>query len=328
MATFKDLLLNVTAFFILLSLLLNGSGNANGAAAPFAEALSIVDMHAHFFRTSSASVVSAMDRERIAKAVFMPVPNAGRSRRRGATDEFYREAALAGPERLVAFYGGNELNQQLSATSPSGVSADMKERFQKSVEDVLQKGGYKGIGELGPRHIAWAPGMREIEYPADHPLMLALADIAAKFDIPLDIHMEATAKTLAELDRLLTHYPKTKIIWEHAGWSNTGLATPEVIAKLMQRFPNLLSTIKYREAKTETQAQINLLDRNGALAPAWKSLFEEFSERFLVGTDVKLGEEDKDYRIAQSYRKILGQLSESSAKNIASGNGIKLLMLK
>jgi amidohydrolase family protein len=319
---------DIAALLILLSLLLTITWPVNGAQSPFADALSIVDMHAHFFQISPASVVSAMDRERIAKAVFMPVPNAGRSRRRGATDEFYREAAYAFPARLVAFYGGNELNQQLSNTLPSSVSAEMKARLQKSVEAVLRKGGFKGIGELGPRHIAWAPGMREIEYPADHPLMLALSDIAAKFDIPTDIHMEATAKTIAELERLLAHNPKTKIIWEHAGWSNTGLATSEAIASLMRRYPNLFSSIKYREVKTETQAQIRLLDRNGTLAPAWKSLFEEFSTKFFVGTDVKLGEEDKDYRIARDYRKILGQISEPSAKNIASQNANNILKLR
>ncbi len=323
----KEWLVILTAFF-LLSFLLNGTGNANGAGSPFTNALSIVDVHAHFFQISSASVVSAMDRERIAKAVVMPVPNAGSSRRRGATDEFYRKAAIAFPERIAAFYGGNELNQQLSATPPSSVSADMKERFQKSVEAVLQKGGFKGIGELGPRHIAWAPGMREIEYPADHPLMLALVNIAAKFDIPMDIHMEATAKTIAELERLLAHNQNTKIIWNHAGWSNTGSAAPDVLNTLMRRHTNLFSSIKYREAQTEIQAQIKLLDQNGTLAPAWKSLFEEFSSRFFVGTDVKLGDEDNDYQLAKDYRKILGQLTESNAKKIASENAVSLLKLK
>ena len=144
----------------------------------------------------------------------------------------------------------------------------------------------------------------------------------------MDIHMEATSNTLAELEQLLTYNPKAKIIWEHAGWSNTGLATPEAIASLMRRNANLFSSIKYRDAKTDIQAQIRLLDRNGTLAPAWKSLFEEFPLRFFIGTDVKLGDEDNDYRIAQAYRKILDQLSPPSAKNIASQNASNLLKLR
>jgi hypothetical protein len=59
----------------------------------------------------------------------------------------------------------------------------------------------------------------------------------------------------------------------------------------------------------------------------WGSLFEEFSERFFIGTDVKLGDTESDYRHARTHRRILAQLSESTARKISWENAKRLLGL-
>jgi predicted TIM-barrel fold metal-dependent hydrolase len=228
----------------------------------------------------------------------------------------------------VAFYGGNTLNQTLVTTNAAGISDKERELFRADVEKILRGGGYKGIGELGPRHIAFRPGMHEIQYPADHPLMIVLADLASQYGIPLDIHLEATPETVAQFERLLGSNAKAKIIWAHAGWSNTGLATPELMRKLMSAYPNLYSSIKYRRPRGEAQEKVALMTGSGRLNSDWKSLFEEFADRFVIGTDVKLGDEDDDYQIAEAHRRILRQLSQAATVKIGWENAVQLLRLK
>ena len=237
--------------------------------------LPLIDVHAHFFQLPASSVVKAMDNHQVSMAIVMPVPNAGAARgrnsarKRNATDDFYLAAANSYPRRLIAFYGGNTLNQTLVMAETRSVTNKDRELFRKEVDDELKDGSYRGIGELAPRHMAWRPGMREIQFPADHPLMLDLADLAAQYETPIDIHLEATKESLAQFERLLAHNPKTKIIWSHAGWSNTGLATPELIKRLMSQYPNLYSSIKYRRAG-EARQKVSLLDAEAVLAPDWK----------------------------------------------------------
>ena len=309
-------------FFLLL-----GVASNVGSEGPSDSA--IVDAHAHFFQMPASQLIKAMDEHNVNVAVVMPVPNAGTirgrnsNRNRTATDDFYLAAAKTFPRKIAAFYGGSTLNQILLTTQANALSNKDRESFRNHVIENLKE-GYRGIGELGPRHIAWRPGMHEIRFPADHPLMRDIADVAAQYDIPLDIHLEATGDSVPQFERLLAHNPKTRIIWAHAGWSNTGLATPELIKMLMSRYSNLYSSIKYRRT---TGQNPGLFDNRGTLNPNWKSLFEEFPERFVVGTDVKLGDEDTDYRIMDSHRAILRQLSNDAAKKIGWENAVKILHL-
>ncbi len=324
----KKLISSVTPFLISLTLLLGPTSQVFGGESQSPRSLPLIDIHAHFFQMAPEAVIRAMDDEAISMAVFMPVPNAGRSRRRGASEDFYLEAAKVFPARLAAFFGGNELNQELAGIDGSSVTDSGRERFRERVETILKQGGFKGIGELGPRHMAYVAGMREIEYPADHPLMLVLADLAAKYELPIDVHLEANEKTVAQFERLLARNGRARIIWSHAGWSNTGLATPGLIRKLMAKYLNLYSSIKYRKPESATQEAVKLMDEKGTLVLAWRSLFEEFPERFFIGTDVKLGDNETDYRHAAGHRRILEQLSEATARKIAWENASNLLGLK
>jgi cytosine/adenosine deaminase-related metal-dependent hydrolase len=319
-----------SALFVAAALTWGLAPQAAGQKAGSLASPPLIDMHAHFFRLGSDEVIKAMDEAGISIAVFMPVPNSGRSRRRGVSEDFYADAAAASSGRIAAFYGGNELNQEFMNTPADKVSTEQKERLRKRVAEILSRGRYKGIGELGPRHIAWDPGQYEIDYPADHPLMLLVADLAAEYGLPMDVHLEATAESLPRFERLLAHNGNAKIIWAHAGWSNTGLGTPELMRRLMARYPNLYSSVKFAPLRNLTAEgrKAALIDDKGTLAPAWKSLFEEFSERFVVGTDVKLGEQGQSYGKVEGTRGLLARLSDSAAKRIAYENAMSLLGLK
>src|SRR2546421_10470580 len=93
--------------------------------------------------------------------------------------------------------------------------------------------------------------------------MLLLADIAAEHNVPIDLHMEALPQTIptpaaygppnpqalhgniAPFERLLSHNPRAKIVWAHAGADNIRYGTPTPSRRLVQAHPHRYMELKY-----------------------------------------------------------------------------------
>ena len=104
--------------------------------------------------------------------------------------------------------------------------------YESGQAEELIKMGVAGFGELSIEHLSLPQSpVKDYEYaPADSPLMLLLADIAAENNVPIDLHMEALPQTIptpkeygppnppelhgniGPLENLLSHNPKAKII--------------------------------------------------------------------------------------------------------------------
>ena len=142
--------------------------------------------------------------------------------------------------------------------------------------------------------------------PPDHPLFLRLADLAARYDLPIDLHMEAIPEempmpprfksppnprilkpNIAAFSRLLTHNRKAKIIWVHLGWDNTEKRTIALTRRLMAENPNLYMSIRIASGMRERKVVKPTfpLSEDGRLKPEWLALFQEFPDRFLIGSD-------------------------------------------
>ncbi|MBN1269714.1 MAG: hypothetical protein JXB04_09015 [Kiritimatiellae bacterium] len=101
--------------------------------------------------------------------------------------------------------------------------------------------------------------------PADHPLYLLLAEVAAERDVAIDMHMEAVVKsrpmpdnlrrasprnpatlqaTVAEMENLLVHERGARIVWQQAGWDNTGEFGVDLIRRLLAAHPNLYFALR------------------------------------------------------------------------------------
>ena len=165
----------------------------------------------------------------------------------GGTQEDYGIPKLSElyPNRIVSLYGGPALRMLYRAVEAGNYTRRQQKKFVRLVKGAMQSGEYKGFGEIGLHHMETVKRNGPI-IPADHPWMLILADIAAKYDAPIDIHMEATDENLGALERLLAHNRKAKIIWAHTGWSELGHAAADVWERLMARNPNLYGSIKHR----------------------------------------------------------------------------------
>ena len=182
-----------------------------------------------------------------------------------------------------------------------------------------------GIGELSLRHRPFSNSPPEGDnYPANGPIAMQIYDLAASYRVPVIVHVEHEYS--GELERALEHNRNTTIIWAHMGDAQTPL-----IAQMMQRHSNLYADISTRNPFYERRVPIeeqSLTYEDGTLKGEWRTVFEEFPDRFLFGID--LGPPNRLAileEVMHYYRSVLAQLTSSTAEKIAHKNIKRLLGL-
>jgi predicted TIM-barrel fold metal-dependent hydrolase len=209
------------------------------------------------------------------------------------------------PGRFAWLGGGESLNIMIhKAAKKRTVDSSLKKRFRETALNILDKGAV-GLGEFAVEHFSFNHDHPYESVPADHPLFLLLADIAAERGVPVDIHMVAVPgdmplpkrrillrsgrnpdmlrENITAFERLLRHNRGAKIIWSHVGWCNTGYRTTELCEKLLKRHPNLYIGFKLsRESVPETRP---LTEDKSRIKTAWLGLMQAFPDRFVIGTD-------------------------------------------
>lgn len=189
-----------------------------------------IDAHLHLVGGRNAAdysgavdaAVREMDRFGIAVAIVMPTPQID-------AQSPYDHPSYAGAlgryrGRFAFLAGGGLLNPVIHRYADAAKVTDaVKARFTADAERALDAGA-SGFGEIAALHVSAVAGHPFESVPADHPLLLALADVAAKRGVPIDLHMDAVdgeaplpprmagganppklTDTLAALPRLLAH---------------------------------------------------------------------------------------------------------------------------
>jgi hypothetical protein len=247
------------------------------------------------------------------------------------------------PGSFLFMYGGSELQPLLFATGHSGeitlselypnggaeasqadidqlnaIAADptaWESTFKARATQAAESGLYVGFGELAPAHYSLRSGHPQMIYKVDTPWMLWLSDLAASYNMVLDIHMEATDTTLTQFANLLNHNTNTKIIWDHAGWSNSGGATASVISGLMAAHPNLYLSLKMRGYNSGTDPNCSPVDSSGNLKSEWQTLLTNYADRIMVGNDSKYWSDSTAIadELSSSYNRLNNMLQKLSA---------------
>ena len=170
-------------------------------------------------------------------------------------------------------------------------------------------GPYRGIGEFHLYDSANANG----------PVARKLMAFAEEKGLAVLAHVDDVS-----IDLLMAHTPsrgqRTRLIWAHTG---IGGAPAERVRELLQRYPLLMGELSYRPGLT-CRNDLN----QERLCPAWRSLLQEFPERFMIGSDTWINARWQYYDdLMQSYRAWLGDLSKPVAEAIAWRNGVRLFGL-
>lgn len=263
-----------------------------------------IDVHVHpmgdkgnaeTFDQVGQTMVDIMNGSNMKAMVIMPPP--GPKARLDLTDEYNAIRAKYGPR--FAFMVGGSLNGMLVNTTKSGMVTDeVRQRFKAFAEAQIANGAI-GFGEITGLHVSHTPTHPFLEVSPDHPLMLLLADIAARHDVPIDLHCDPLPEdmatpselysklnppqlkgNLAAMERLLAHNRKAKIVWAHLGSHPMGFLPPQVARNFLERHPNLYFSIRPAVGnKTDYILQGKSLDKS------WLPVLEQFPDRFVIGTD-------------------------------------------
>lgn len=268
-----------------------------------------IDVHMHLvpardrgsldFSGAFEAAVAEMDRFGIRMALLMPPPQVD-------TQTFYDASAFVSamrrhPDRFAWVDGGGTLNAMLHRHGdPAGVTDAVRREFLRHAATMLDAGA-KGFGEIAALHLSAVPGHPYEFVPADHPLLLALADLAAERNVPVELHLDAVdgdrpppprfavppnppvlRDTLGGLQRLLAHNPRAKIVWAHGGSDPVGGMSAARLGSLLDAHDNLYVSLRIHGETAPTQ---NKVFSAGGLDPAWAALLARHAGRFMIGSD-------------------------------------------
>jgi hypothetical protein len=246
---------------------------------------------------AARAAVEVMDRSHLRAMVVVPMPHTGGSAAAPDHEQFLA-AVRNYPRRFAFLGGGGSLNRILhERASASLVDESVRRRFAERARKILADGA-AGFGQMVAHHLSSrASPLPYASVPADHPLLLTLADIAAERRALIALHLDPvvtqvdtpaslrTAITPASLtpnveglERLLEHNRGARVVWGPAGADALGQWTAELTARLLQSHENLFISIRPGGALVN-----RLLNERGELRREWLELLRAFPDRFVLG---------------------------------------------
>ena len=325
---------------------------------PIPGPIGIIDTHTHLQGPGGATVsglqqaaLAALDfmkQSGIQKTLMMNPPSHRESKGFDADQEFFNIVQQY-PDSFAFLGGGPTLSPLIIESAQEGqVTADVLRSFEDRAEAIVQMGA-AGFGETAALHISFVEGLPFIEIPADTTLFLLLADIAARNDMPIDLHMEAVAEDMAlpdgisllsnpstlrenisGLERLLAHNRDARIVWSHAGWDNTGHRTVALMRRLLETHTNLYMNIKLpigggRDDLTPPENQP--VDDNGRIRPQWLDLLQAFPDRFVLGSEAFYDIQAMARGASRAQSPFIDQLPPDLARKVGYENAARIYRL-
>jgi Tat protein secretion system quality control protein TatD with DNase activity len=293
----------------------------------------IIDAHAHIGGSFNwTTIIEAMNKTGVSKQIVMARAYPGRDESDlPGDDQLALGLAEKYPGRLYPLVG---MQRPLLTGADKWLKPTPEiEALIRQTETKLASGKFYGIGEVIVRHWAYSPGVHaEQDNPIYSELMRRFSRLAARYDVPIVIHMEGYPTLVTDFARLMSENPGTRYVWAH----NCGRSKAEVIRGLLSRFKNLFCdlggmtnvTTGYGSGWPRSEEFTTLIERSGVLSPEMKALFEEFPDRFMVGTDVAHAPAMRFYEgRVQRFRELLEQLVPEARAKIAEDNAIRIYKL-
>lgn len=320
-----------------------------------------IDVHMHLdgiYRADTRGVdyvgaaghlIQLMDEAGVEHAMIQVVPAYAAAFTQAEILAFNRQAVAAYPDRLHLMAGGITLTPLMVETN---VTPDLEQTFEATAEGLLDQGAV-GFGEMLALHVCLSPTHSYLYVAPDHPLFLLLADVAARRQVPIDLHMEAVPTdmpmpenlrqacdlnpdvlpgTIPALETLLSHNREASIVWQHIGWDNTGFMTVELLRQLLDVHPNLYLALKiedrpFQVGTSRVPMPNRIVDSAGQIDPAWLVLITDYPDRIMIGADEFVGVEDRATHGVPSFTQtwaILAQLPPEVAQLVGRENAARV----
>lgn len=290
----------------------------------------IFDTHAHLFALHDpAVVIEAMEAAQVARLVLLPTPNAAHMPKGTTILSQMEDLRKNSRGKVILMCGSDYLVNWMQRAALGYYAAEEIDRLTRDVKS----GACAGIGEIGFRHYAKTSWQLVIELPAGHAPLLAVAETAARLNVPLDLHAEPVtpggnrheAEVFGTLAAMFAKSPNLKLISAHTAMTNANNARA-----LLKAFPTLMMNVNFGKHTSEVDWTYleGITDKKRQLYADWAALLEEMPDRFMVGTDFffgRSGDVAKEYeRRIRHVRRVLGSLDPAAARRIAFDNAVRV----
>ncbi len=304
------------------------------ASAP--KPLPLIDAHNHLPRGVTLDyLIELMDGAGVQMTLLMPVYySANQPQGQGISDEnlvlaFYKQE----PNRIIPFLG---MQRQVLLDAKRWQQPDVAaEDLLRFAESQLRTGLFKGMGEFILWHYPYSYGGGNqggaVKIPADTPLMRRFLDLAANYHVPVTIHYEIDEESLPSLKRMLEYGRKTAIILAHNG----GRPDHTTLKALLDEYPNVfcdlgaMTRLGHYGYTSGEYKKNPIEDGTGHLLPQWRILYEQYADRFILGTDMAHPEpwanRERYKSMNTIFRSLLSDLSAQAAEKIAFRNAQKFI---
>lgn len=328
------------------------------------DGLPMIDTHAHLnfsgkskgaasidFPNAVAGALERMGQNGFSRTILMPQPSPPEAGNKWEADKL--DFAIANhSDRISRGGGGGSLNPMIQGIAPDAVDDAVRAKFRAAALAVLASKPVV-LGEVTAHHLsmkAMGPQHGYESVPADHPLLLLLADIAAEHGIPVDLHFDLVPEDMARPDapifndktplqlkanmaafeRLLAHNRNATIVWAHAGSDPLKVRTIELQRELLRKHPNLMMSLKLGQLGGGTP--VIVLGPQGNIKPLWLQFLSEFPDRFVLGSDFFHGPTDSTTRGPEEaalgkYSPALAKLPKDLAEALAFRNAVRIFKL-
>lgn len=303
------------AAFGCLAIAAAGSAQGQGSEAIGPQAvktLPIADAHFHVMPYMDlGQLIEAMDRHNIlwaggASALGGPARNVEVVRMLGK-----RYIRPAGPAQWLG------LKQRGGVAALENADGFDFRQALEAIEADLRDRGARVIGELHVNALQSAanPTVNH-KIRADAPTLKALLALAGKYQRPLSLHAQWDADTAAEFQRLAESNRGARLILSHAG--NTAGAAD--IRALLEKNPNVVCDLSFRSPPQLKGRNLGRTIFDDGLRAEWRSLIEDFPDRFSVGIDDVHSWDDYEATAKNIRFGLLANLSPGTAEKVAFRN--------
>jgi len=237
--------------------------------------------------------------------------------------------------RLLANYPDRFIPVGNGGQPPALTSED----FLDAQEAAARKKQMMLLGEFefrhypSPRQVKRGDTDRDVQIPIDGPTGHRVFSLSERTGMAFQIHYEIEDELLTPLEKMLGQYPKAKVIWCHLAQiryiERASRYTPEYVAALIKRFPNLYFDTAFGDAASvyppSNQRHARVWTASGSLKSEWRDLIVAYPKRFLSALD--LGQ-DRLERIAeydQKHRDFLKRLPTDTQHQVAYRSAWSLL---
>lgn len=315
--------------------LLVAAGVASAQAQTTSAAqLPIADAHFHLMRfMKPEELKERMDRHNIPWVVSAGAFGGGGVGNPWLRDQSVKE--LLGDRWIPAvggfdFYWGEKTDGTRYLTDPNNAR---RLQDMRKFDSMLSFGdGHYAIAETLPNATtSSADPLYQRRVPTNAPFFTEMLALAAKYKIPLGMHMQWHPASVAELEALAASNRDGTIVLMHCGKD----ATARDIRPILEKHPNIYCDLSYRSPPQETHNDPARtifwpkgLFRKAGIKPEWKQLIEDFPDRFMVGVDDVHDWKQYDQVVEAIRTGVLEQLSPETAEQVAWKNAVRLFRLK